>query len=343
MAVTIKPNQHDALFRVATYHCRDFDLSVICSDPHKLYAVRPFISEPFLSPASAPLGVLRHLPNEVLVEMCSHLDVRSAFKLRQVNRLAREIVSGSPAYRDLSKHCLETLRGALRTGISSRLPVAELHRLLYTSECSRCGNFGPLLFLPLIERCCYKCLLLDGEYRLISLDALSEATEVSPSWLRELVPVLRTLTGSYFLLCGEQTERHDLVPYRAILQCPTPLDIRDLPDFIPEPEDEDIILRCTAATPFPFLDKVGSNIDHGVSCAGCEIVALDRSRAAPNKKEASKLGEMAYSREGFLVHFQSCEEAQKLWQESQEGTAKALKPPRPFEYIPPRKLPDHYK
>ncbi|CAG9942033.1 unnamed protein product [Clonostachys rosea f. rosea IK726] len=338
MAVAIKQDQHDALLRVATYHCRDFDLSVICSDPQKLSAVQPFISEPFSSPASAPLGVLRHLPNEVLVEMCSYLDVRSTFKLRQVNRMAREIVSASPAYRDLSKHCLESLRGALRTGISSRLPVAELHRLLYTSECSRCGNHGPLLFLPLIERCCYKCLLLDGEYRLISLDALSEATKVSPSRLRELVPVLRTLTGTYFLLCGEQTERHDLVPYRAILQCSTPLDIQDLPDFVPEPEDEDMILRCTAATPFPYLDKAGSNIDHG-----CEMGALERSRAAPNKKEASKLGEMAYSREGYLVHFQSCEEAKKLWQESHEGTAKAVKSPAPFEYISINHSPGHYK
>ncbi|CAH0018163.1 unnamed protein product [Clonostachys rhizophaga] len=343
MVVTIRPDQHDALLRVATYHCRDFDLSVICSDPYKLYDVRPFISETFLNPPSAPLGVLGHLPNEVLVEMCSHLDVRSTFKLRQVNRLAREIVSASPAYRDLAKHCLESLRGALRTGISSGLPMTELHRLLYKPECSRCGNFGPLLFLPLIERCCYKCLLLDGEYRLISLDALSEATKVSPSRLRELLPVLRTLTGNYFLLCGEQPERLDLVSYRAILQCSTPLDIQHLPNFVPNPEDEDIILRCTAATPFPYLDKAGSNIDHGVSCLGCEMVALDRSRAAPNKKEATKLGEMAFSREGYLVHFQSCKEAQKLWQESHEGTAKAVEPPRPFEYIRPLYSPKHYK
>ncbi|CAG9993539.1 unnamed protein product [Clonostachys byssicola] len=341
MAVTIRPDQQDALLRVATYHRRDFDLSVICSESQKLFAVQPFISEPFSTTASASLGVFRHLPNEVLVEMCSHLDLRSVFKLRQVNRLAREIVSASPAYRDLSKHCLQALRGALRTGMARWLPVAELHRLLYTSECGRCGDYGPLLFLPLIERCCFRCLLLDWEYRLIFLDELSEATNVSESRLRELVPVLRTLTGSYFLLWGEQTERHELVPYRTILECSPPLDIQDLPDFIPEPEDEDAILRCTAATPFPYLDKPGSDIDHGVSCTGCALAQLD-NRELPKRNQSSNPREMAYSREGFLVHFQSCEEAQKIWQESHEGTA-PVKDPGLLDYICTNYSPDHYK
>ncbi|CAH0044094.1 unnamed protein product [Clonostachys solani] len=334
MVVTINPDQHAAVLRVSAYHRRDFDLSVVCSDPQKHSAVQPFISEPFPNPATAPLGALRHLPNEVLAEICSYLDVLSSFKLRQVSREARQVVSASPAYRDLSKHCLESLRGALRMEIADWLPVADLHRVLCTSECSRCGCFGPLLFLPMIERCCYRCLVTEPEFRQVSLSALSEATKVSTSRLRELVPVLHTIPGKYHLFGPRFTETHDLVAERAILQCPTPLDIQDLPDFIPEPEDEHVVLRCMMATAFPYLGKASSDIDGGVSCKGCLIAATDK-REVSDKTKASELMEMSYSREGFLVHFQSCEEAQKLWQASHGGTVEAAKFPyvRNFEYI----------
>lgn len=152
--VTIDPDQHAAILRVAAYHRRDFELIVVCSDPQKHSTIQPFISEPFSNPPSAALGTMRHLPSEVLAEICSYLDILSSFRLRQVNRMARQVVSELPAYRDLSRYGLESLRTALRTGIADWFLLSDLYCTLCTSGCAQCGFFGPLLFLPTIERCC---------------------------------------------------------------------------------------------------------------------------------------------------------------------------------------------
>lgn len=326
MTVAINPNQYADVLRVAAYHRRDFDVIVVHSDPRQQSMVQPFISEPFLNPALATLGTLRHLPNEVLVEICSYLDALSSFRLRQVNRRARQVVSGLPAYRDLSKYGSEGLRTALRTGIAGWLLVSDLYRVLCTAECSQCGFFGPLLFLPTVERCCYRCLESSPNYRIISLSALSKVSGVSQSRLRQLVPVLRTIPGKYDIFRNYYKKRLNLVAERAVLQRLTSLGIQHLSTTISELRGGSTAFRCMMATAFPSLDRMSSNVQDGVSCKGCQAALETKSRENSNTMVPYELRDRSYSREKFLIHFESCEEAQKLWQASNVGTISVKEP-----------------
>jgi hypothetical protein len=328
MMVAVNPDKQAAVLRVAAYHRRDFDRIGVNSDPRKQSMVQPFISEPFASPSSAPLGTLRHLPSEVLVEICSYLDILSSFRLRQVNRMARQVVSGTPAYRDLSTHALDSLRTALRTRIAGWILVSDLYRILCTTECSQCGLFGPLLFLPTVERCCYHCLDSSPNYRVVSLSALSKVSGVSQSQLRRLVPVISTLPGKYDILGNQYKKRLNLVAERTalqstVLQTKSP-DIQHLLTIIPEPRGRSgsIAPRCMMVTAFPSMDKASSNVQDGVSCKGCQV-ALETGNRDISDYE---LRDRSYSKEGFLVHFQSCEEAHKLWQASDGGTTSVIEP-----------------
>lgn len=129
--------------------------------------------------------------------LCLELDIRSCFNFRQANRRARQVVSGLYEYRTLAQNALETVRAVLRTSKSLPITISDLYRTLCDRRCAVCdAGFGAFFLLSAI-RCCYMCLEFAPELCVVLLAALSKTTHLSRKRLERLLPVLRTVPGSY--------------------------------------------------------------------------------------------------------------------------------------------------
>lgn len=73
------------------------------------------------------------------------------------------------------------------------------------------------------------------------------------------------------------------------------------------------------ACALPYYDKKSGEIEHGISCPGCQL-ALEKSIIATRTEDwAFEARDKVYARDGFLQHFKWCEQAQLLWKSSDEG------------------------
>lgn len=82
---------------------------------------------------------------------------------------------------------------------------------------------------------------------------------------------------------------------------------------------ESTLLCYMATTALPYLDIESGGIQSGVCCSGCQI-ALERALTSTRiPSNACALRDKVYSHEEFLEHFPECQEAQNLWQLSNEG------------------------
>ena len=59
----------------------------------------------------------------------------------------------------------------------------------------------------------------------------------------------------------------------------------------------------------PYYNKQTGQIEHGISCAGCQIDTEDSYDA-----ELVQAQDKVYARDDFLEHFRWCELAQRLWE-----------------------------
>lgn len=72
----------------------------------------------------------------------------------------------------------------------------------------------------------------------------------------------------------------------------------------------------------PYYDKLNGVVEHGMSCAGCQLALEKDIIGTKGEKWASEARDKLYARNGFLEHFRWCEQAQLLWRSSCEGTTR---------------------
>lgn len=77
------------------------------------------------------------------------------------------------------------------------------------------------------------------------------------------------------------------------------------------------VLRYMAGTTLPYVDIASGDVQHGLCCAGCQIIL--EGDTVSNPTEAFAMRDRVYSNTGFFDHFRLCPEAQKLWKHSKEG------------------------
>lgn len=313
----------DAIVRVCSYHRRDFDLVVVRSRPHDMQSVQTSLQAAFETSPTAKLGFFDHLPVELTFMVLCHLDIRSFFHFRQLNRRARVLSTGLHEYQLVSKHGLGGLRGLLRAGLAHYFTIVDLYRPLMTDKCSTCGGFGGLLFLFTAERCCFNCLQSSAHYRVLHPSAFAKLAHMSPSRLLRLSgPALQTVPGTYnmmdtparrpkYLMLEEKTTQM-LLATKVINQDA----IRNLRPRREQPEQ-----RLMTATAYPCYSLENARLERGVSCKGCQVrVELLRGDSHWLARDRT------FSIQGFLSHFSECVEAQHLWAESEEGTRPAKEP-----------------
>ncbi len=324
------PAKRASILRAAAYHCEDFDLAVISTPLHELDVVGPLLSEafPLLAGAEHALGSLSVLPVEMLSAVCLHLDIQALCRLRQVSRLARHVVAGLPEYHAVTTHAKQALVAILRTGIGPSITLAQLHRQLCTSKCSECDAFGSHLFLPTAQRCCFVCLTTSRRLAVAPVLVLAAVMALPELTVSRVLPVVRSVPGSYGTLNNRKDRRLGLA---AVIPALDTLWAPSMGVVMPEPLLRvlwnDSVLRCMVAVAFPALQPGTGAVDHGVNCAGCRIAA---EANADYDAYLMYNRDKVYTADGFLAHFASCGRAQEVWEMSIES---APPPPPPDSHV----------
>lgn len=152
--------------------------------------------------SSAPvskLGQLGLLPLELMNYVCLGLDIASAFRFSHVSRHAREAIASIKQCRLVGKYIAGCLWVFLNTQVAPHVDMVDLYSALTTSSCSFCGQFGDLLSIPTVQRCCLRCFENEAKLQPSFLSELTRGVIGIPSAniIKRDFPVLRTIPDSY--------------------------------------------------------------------------------------------------------------------------------------------------
>ncbi|KAK4502975.1 hypothetical protein PRZ48_006402 [Zasmidium cellare] len=165
---------------------------------------------------SADLGRLDKLPLELLHFAFSMLDLKTLSSISRTCLRGLAVVESIPEYRDLIRHAPSMMTALGSTGLIQHHSAHTLHTGLTASQCASCGDFGPFLFLPTCERCCYECLCREQRFRVITTACAGDCFELSAASLKKL-PTMHNLRGRYSVPFERDLEqRFRLVSARAV-------------------------------------------------------------------------------------------------------------------------------
>lgn len=100
-------------------------------------------------------------------------------------------------YETIMTHSLNVVCALLRTNLASWFTLRDLLDMLCAQNCSVCGYFGGLLFLPFLARACSKCIMEHSPFNMLSATDVTEKSGLSLEFLHQSVPVLNIIPGKY--------------------------------------------------------------------------------------------------------------------------------------------------
>ncbi|KAF5538593.1 hypothetical protein FPHYL_12492 [Fusarium phyllophilum] len=306
---------------VCAYHRRDFDFVLIRSRPHENQVVRESIEKPFTTTPTVKLGALDILPNELLNIILRNLDLLSYFRFRHVNRRSRVLASGLREYKAVVRFGIEGFRGMLRARLATHFTFEDMYRALIDETCSFCKNFGGFLYLPTAARCCFACIENAPELRVISMSALSKLTKISAKRLSSHFRyTLRTVPGIYSM-----RERPAVRPGLLLAEVEATRTLSELGLLISDvaqklrERSEQKNQRFMMSTAYPWYDPKTGQVEHGVSCKGCQVRQEALALISRDRDDV-------FSSSAYQLHFETCKEAKALFEESAGGTRSVAEP-----------------
>ncbi len=301
---------------------------------------------------SSSIGSLDAFSLEILHLILDSLDFRSLSRFARTCRKGKATVQSLSAYTRLITHASSALIAMNRTKLITAHSVAIIYAALLSEKCVSCQNYGPFLFLPTCERCCYECLDCDRALRVISMRTARNCFGISPKDLRR-IPHLSTIPGTYdvgleltrrrsvklvswkqarqlgIAVHGSEEAMNTFVTrqnvgkltvteaYNVLWLTRPMLERQSYRTCMLENTPNDRFPGM-GATNFPFLrpDKV---LEDGLWCCGCEHSNSRRFRGieAPDSDPGMLLEALqcqARSRDEFMEHIRKCEGATKLLQ-----------------------------
>ncbi|KAI2602743.1 hypothetical protein GGR54DRAFT_487683 [Hypoxylon sp. NC1633] len=321
----LRQEDADAIVRVAAYHRRDYDLSVIWFSPRKHANIRSSIATPFQRNSNTGLGSLNQLPLELLNDILLRLDMSSLFNFRQTNLPSRQVVDSLMQYRMVASHGLNLFCALLRTRLATGISLLDFYCALCTKTCALCGEFGGFISLLTWTRCCFKCLRLSAELRAESLASARKQLHLPKAVSNRLV-TFKTLPGIYSMDETEYKSRITVVSARQARticgQEPYPLIWGSSAS-----SGRNMKLNFMASCALPYYDKRTGNVERGVSCAGCQL-ALEKDIIGSRAEDwAFAARDKVYAIDGYLEHFRWCEQSQLLWESSGSGSRRPTELP----------------
>ncbi|TKX19048.1 hypothetical protein C1H76_8939 [Elsinoe australis] len=137
------------------------------------------------------LGDLDKLPPELINMILQELDAVSSFELKRTCRKGNILAKSQPKSIHKIFNELAMFLAALRkTGVRDRHTLPQIWDVLTSNgRCTTCGidthGFGPWVFLPTLERACYRCILTQKDFRLVRPDVAMEMFALTPQDLRK--------------------------------------------------------------------------------------------------------------------------------------------------------------
>lgn len=150
-------------------------------------------------PGAAQSSQILRLPPELQQLVYSNLDVVSLLAFSSASSVARCRVAALPAWRGLSSYCSEMLVAMSQMKLLRRHNVAQLYEALCSARCVGCPplTYGPYVFLPTADRCCWVCLSYHPMFRVISLRKASKTFGISIRRIKRDVCVFQSIPGTY--------------------------------------------------------------------------------------------------------------------------------------------------
>ena len=275
-------------------------------------------SSPLSSGPVAPLGILQCLPPEIILEICKHMDVSSFLKFRQACRSSRMTTSDWHEFQGVVQNATDCFISVVRTGIATWITFPQLYRAMCLVYCERCQTIGNFIYLPTATRCCKRCLLIDPEFRIVTLNSFARAARLNVRNVSRAVNGFQCVKGDY-----RQLNLINFAEATKALGTAQNLDTgRGFGGLNQNP-----YIRLMAAAPLPLFDHKTRTTVEAFSCKGCgrqfsSAVASYHGRTALHIvfpvlfREASR----EHLRSDFLCHFRSCAPAIQLWEASKEGS-----------------------
>ncbi|KAI5864080.1 hypothetical protein GGS23DRAFT_481440 [Durotheca rogersii] len=322
-----REEQADAIVRTTAYHRKDFPLSVISFFPREHVPIRSSIATPFQQPTSntTVLGSLDRLPLELWHDVLLRLDMHSLFRFRQTSIRSREIVDSLHEYRMVTSHGLNLLCALLRTRVATHVSLSDFYHALCTKDCPLCGEFGGFISLLTWQRCCFNCLRRAPETQVQTLAAVRRQFHLTRAESRQLRS-FRTLPGTYSMEETSYKSRISIVSARQAMlafgQRP-----HDIAPARPASWRRNERFKFAGSCALPYYDKRTGKVEHGVSCAGCQLARERKIIGSTSSEWGFEARDKVYAQDGFLNHFRWCEQAQVLWKLSGEGNQRPMEMP----------------
>lgn len=309
--------QADDIARISAYHRKDFAMSVNWFPPRTHLQIRDFIATPFRRTSNVGLGAFDLFPLEVSQAILSILNMDSLFKFRQVNLRSRQTVDSLRQYQLIVSHGLNCLCALLRTQVACSVSLLEFYSALCTKVCFLCGDFGGFLSLLTWRRSCFKCLRGASETQVQTLNTARKEYQLTKDELRQLRS-FKTLPGVYSMEESKYKSRIAIVSIHqaGLFRRRQSQTRRRLPlASLTRMQKYNFMGSCA----LPYYDKFTGQVEHGISCAGCQLAIEKFIIGAQAERWAFEARDKVYSQDGFLEHFRWCEQAQLLWKSSIEG------------------------
>jgi hypothetical protein len=317
--------QTDAIVQTAAYHRKDYCLSVIWFSAREHVDISLSIATPFRRASNLGLGSLDRLHLELLDDTLLRLDMHSLLKFRQTNLKSRQTVDSLKQYQMVVSHGLNLLCALLRTRLSIGISLLDFYSALCTKACSLCGEFGGFISLLTWKRCCFKCHKEAPETQVKTLAAVRKQFHLTKVELGQL-RTFKTLPGIYSMEESVHRSRIAIVSaHQARLIC------RRQPHALaqaqPVSSERNQKFKFKGSCALSYYDKLTGKVEHGMSCAGCQLALEKDIIGTRGEKWAFEARDKVYARDGFLEHFRWCEQAQLLWRSSGDGNSRPTELP----------------
>jgi hypothetical protein len=106
----------------------------------------------------------------------------------------------------MMQYAPHTLVALCRTDLISAHTACNLHSALQSQACESCGFFGPFLFLPTCQRCCFTCLDRNQSFWVLPVNRARRYFGLTARQIAQ-IPVMRSLPGYYWVGRSRRTQR----------------------------------------------------------------------------------------------------------------------------------------
>ncbi|KAF7894643.1 uncharacterized protein EAF01_010093 [Botrytis porri] len=130
----------DRRFKVLSTRTFEHDRKFIVT-VEKLPSVKTIIKQPII-PGESSAGAFDTFSLEIQQEKCKNLDFESMVIFRQTSYAAKIIVDSVFPFTEITSKALSFLKAISELGLTHVHSVATIARLLSSSSCNFCPNFG---------------------------------------------------------------------------------------------------------------------------------------------------------------------------------------------------------